>query len=217
MADNVKENYLKVKEELPSGITLVAASKMQNVAKIEELSEIDENIIFGENKVQELCDKYDPRFKWHVIGQLQTNKVKYVIDKVEMIQSLDRDSLALEIEKQAAKHDIVMPCLVEINVAGEESKGGLKAEDAEEFISRVLNLKHIKICGLMTVAPNADENTVRSCFLKMKNLFDYLKSKYSDITVLSMGMSGDWKLAVECGSNMIRLGRTLFGERNYNV
>lgn len=217
MADNVKENYLKVKEELPDGVTLVAASKMQNIAKIEELSEIGENIIFGENKVQELCDKYDPRFKWHLIGQLQTNKVKYVIDKVEMIQSLDRDSLALEIEKQAAKHDIVMPCLVEINVAGEESKGGLKAEDAEEFINRVLNLKHIKICGLMTVAPNADENTVRNCFLKMKNLFDYLKSKYSDITVLSMGMSGDWKLAVECGSNMIRLGRTLFGERNYNV
>ena len=217
MADNVKNNYFKIKEDLPSSVTLVAASKMQNIEKIEELFNVAPDIVFGENKVQELCDKYDARFKWHLIGQLQTNKVKYIIDKVELIQSLDRTSLALEIEKQAAKRDIVMPCLVEINIAGEEAKGGLKPEEADEFINWASGLKHIKICCLMTVAPNASDDVVRECFLKMKKLFDALRIKYKDMDVLSMGMSGDWKLAVECGSNMIRLGRTLFGERNYNV
>ncbi|MCI5819497.1 MAG: YggS family pyridoxal phosphate-dependent enzyme [Acidaminococcus sp.] len=211
------ERYLKVKNELPDGVTLVAASKMQGIDKVEELNGIAPEVIFGENKVQELLDKYVPKYRWHIIGQLQSNKVKYIIDKVELIQSLDRESLALEIEKQAAKHNIVMPCLVEINIAGEEAKGGLKPEDAEKFIAWTKELKHVDVRGLMTVAPNTDENTVRQCFLKMKALFVDLQSKFDGIEILSMGMSGDYKIAIECGSNMVRLGRTLFGERSYNV
>ena len=141
--------------------------------------------------------------------------MKYIIDKVECIQSLDRMPLALEIEKCAAKKGIVMPCLIEVNIAGEEAKGGLKIENLGEFLKQLQSLERVKPIGLMTVAPiSNDEGYLKECFLKMKDSYDKFKDVYG-FKYLSMGMSSDYKIAVECGSNMIRLGRTIFGDRVY--
>lgn len=207
--------FKKIKDSVPDGVTIVAASKTQSIDRILNLASAYPDLIFGENRVQELVDKYTPSLKWHLIGQLQTNKVKYIIDKVECIQSLDRMSLALEIEKCAEKKDIVMPCLIEINIGGEQAKGGLKIEDTGEFLKQLEALERVKPVGLMTVAPiSDDEGYLKECFLKMKDAYDKFKAVYG-FKYLSMGMSSDYKIAVECGSNMIRLGRTIFGDRVY--
>ena len=207
--------FKKIKDSVPDGVTIVAASKTQSIDRILNLASAYPDLIFGENRVQELVDKYTPSLKWHLIGQLQTNKVKYIIDKVECIQSLDRMPLALEIEKCAEKKDIVMPCLIEINIGGEQAKGGLKIEDTGEFLKQLEALERVKPVGLMTVAPiSDDEGYLKKCFLKMKDAYDKFKDVYG-FKYLSMGMSSDYKIAVECGSNMIRLGRTIFGDRVY--
>lgn len=207
--------FKKIKDSVPDGVTIVAASKTQSIDRILNLASAYPDLIFGENRVQELVDKYTPSLRWHLIGQLQTNKVKYIIDKVECIQSLDRMPLALEIEKCAAKKGIVMPCLIEVNIAGEEAKGGLKIENLGEFLNQLQSLERVKPIGLMTVAPiSNDEGYLKECFLKMKDSYDKFKDVYG-FKYLSMGMSSDYKIAVECGSNMIRLGRTIFGDRVY--
>ena len=207
--------FKKIKDSVPDEVTIVAASKTQSIDRILNLASAYPDLIFGENRVQELVDKYTPSLKWHLIGQLQTNKVKYIIDKVECIQSLDRMSLALEIEKCAEKKDIVMPCLIEINIGGEQAKGGLKIEDTGEFLKQLEALERVKPVGLMTVAPiSDDEGYLKECFLKMKDAYDKFKDVYG-FKYLSMGMSSDYKIAVECGSNMVRLGRTIFGDRLY--
>jgi pyridoxal phosphate enzyme (YggS family) len=174
--------------------------------------------VLGENRVQELVAKYDPRYRWHLIGQLQTNKVKYIIDKVELIHSLDRIELAKEIEKQATKHGKVQSCLVEINLRGEASKGGIKPEDTLEFVRSLKDYKHIKIEGIMSVLPNVSTKELDTLYDELDLIFDKVKKIEQDnveIKYLSAGMSGDYKVALNHKSNVLRLGRLIFGERVY--
>ena len=179
--------------------------------------------VFGENKVQEIVDKYEALPKdisWHMIGHLQRNKVKYIIDKVDMIHSVDSLRLAETIEKEAAKKDLIIKILIEVNVAKEESKFGVMPEKVEELVSQVSQLPHIRICGLMTIAPfveNPEEN--RIYFNRLRNIAVDIERKKSDnviMSILSMGMTNDYEVAIEEGSTMVRVGTGLFGARNYN-
>ena len=180
--------------------------------------------IFGENKVQELSDKYEvlpKNIRWHMIGHLQRNKVKYLIGKVVLIHSVDSLRLAEQIEHEAAKADIVMPVLIEVNVAEEESKFGTTSEAAMQLVEAVSKLPHIKIRGLMTIAPftdNPEDN--RIYFRKLKQLSVDIKSKNIDnvdMDELSMGMTGDYEVAIEEGATMVRVGTGIFGKRNYQI
>lgn len=203
-------------------ITLIAVSKTKPVELLNEA--YDAGIRnFGENKVQEMCEKYEVMEKdihWHMIGHLQTNKVKYLIGKTALIHSVDSYKLACEIEKQAAKHDCMMDILIEVNIAEEESKFGLTEEEVIELVKQVAKLPHIRIKGLMTVAPyvvDSEEN--RPFFRKIKQLSVDIDNQNIDnvsMNILSMGMSGDYMVAIEEGATMIRVGTSIFGERNYN-
>ena len=176
----------------------------------------------GENKVQEIVDKYDHMpsdVKWHMIGHLQRNKVKYIVDKVAMIHSVDSLRLAETIEKEAAKKAVIVPILIEVNVAQEESKFGLKPEEVLPLIEQISDFSHIQIKGLMTIAPyvdNAEEN--REIFRELKKLsVDIAAKNINNVTmsVLSMGMTGDYMVAVQEGATMVRVGTGIFGARNY--
>ena len=179
---------------------------------------------FGENKVQELISKKErlpEDIRWHFIGKLQTNKVKYIIDKVHMIHSLDRESLCEEIQKRAEKIDRIIDCLVQVNISKEDSKHGLYEEDVIDFITNISNkYTNIRIKGLMTMAPfTENEDEVREVFRSLKNLsldIDKLNIPNVSMKYLSMGMSNDYKIAVEEGSTIVRVGTSIFGERNYN-
>lgn len=200
-------------------VTLVAAVKMQTKETVDELMRVAPDFVLGENRVQELTAKYDPAYRWHFIGQLQTNKVKYIADKVELIHSLDREELAKEIEKQAAKHGKVQDCLVEVNMGSEISKGGVAPAETVDFIHSLASYGHIRVRGLMSVLPNlGDTPELRALYASLRDLFAEVRNmKQENLSAdyLSAGMSGDYKIALEYGSNMIRLGRTLFGERVY--
>lgn len=200
-------------------VAVVAAVKMQTKQTVDELMRVAPDLILGENRVQELLAKYDPAYRWHFIGRLQTNKVKYIIDKAELIHSLDRHELAKEIEKQAAKHGKVQDCLVEVNMGSEISKGGVAPEDALGFIGELAAYGHIRVRGMMSVLPNlGDTPELRALYAKLRGLFEAsqaLRSESYTGDILSAGMSGDYRIALEYGSNMIRLGRVLFGERIY--
>lgn len=200
-------------------VTLVAAVKMQTKETVDELMRVAPDFVLGENRVQELTAKYDPAYRWHFIGQLQTNKVKYIADKVELIHSLDREELAKEIEKQAAKHGKVQDCLVEVNMGSEISKGGVAPAETVDFIRSLAAYGHIRVRGLMSVLPNlGDTPELRALYASLRDLFAEVRNmKQENLSAdyLSAGMSGDYKIALEYGSNMIRLGRTLFGERVY--
>lgn len=200
-------------------VTLVAAVKMQTKETVDELMRVAPDFVLGENRVQELTAKYDPAYRWHFIGQLQTNKVKYIADKVELIHSLDREELAKEIEKQAAKHGKVQDCLVEVNMGSEISKGGVAPAETVDFIRSLASYGHIRVRGLMSVLPNlGDTSELRALYASLRDLFAEVRNmKQENLSAdyLSAGMSGDYKIALEYGSNMIRLGRTLFGERVY--
>ncbi|MGE4214683.1 MAG: YggS family pyridoxal phosphate-dependent enzyme [Anaerotignaceae bacterium] len=202
-------------------ITFIVVSKTIDVPRIKEAVETGENNL-GENKVQEIMDKYEPMgegIKWHLIGHLQTNKVKYIIDKVDFIHSVDSVKLAQEISKRALQHDITAKILLEINIANEESKFGISPNDAEEIVLEISKLPNIMIKGLMTVAPfveNAEENRVY--FKQMKQLLVDINGKKIDnvyMDVLSMGMTGDYEVAVEEGATMVRVGTGVFGARLY--
>lgn len=205
----------------PEEITLIAVSKTYPVEDIRVAHELG-CMDFGENRVQELMSKIeeveDP-INWHLIGHLQTNKVKYIIGKVKLIHSLDRLSLAEEIERLSAKANRVTPVLIEVNVAKEESKHGIYVEDVMDFMKMLSNFSHIKVEGLMTVAPfveNPEEN--RPIFKKLYDLsVDIQKQKFDNISIniLSMGMSNDYKVAIEEGATMVRIGTAIFGERDY--
>ncbi len=204
-------------------VTLIAVSKTKPVEDIQELYSHGVRH-FGENKVQELCDKYEvlPRdTQWHMIGHLQRNKVKYLIGKVALIHSVDSVRLAKTIEEEAAKKDTVMNILIEVNVANEESKFGLKTEETIEMIREISTYPHISIRGLMTIAPYVeDEEENRIYFKKLKELAVDIKSKNIDnvcMDFLSMGMTGDYSVAVEEGASFVRVGTGIFGERNYNI
>ncbi len=202
-------------------VVLIAATKTQSIDTINEFCKIAPDFVLGENRVQELRDKYTPKYKWHFIGQLQTNKVKYIIDKVEIIHSLDRLELAREIEKQATKHNKVQSCLVEINMGNEITKGGVEPCEVVSFIKSLEGFAHIKIEGIMSVLPNLEDKTALDTLYKqLYSIFESAKGIEQanvDIKYLSAGMSNDYELAIKNGANMIRLGRTIFGERVYKL
>lgn len=202
-------------------VTLIAASKTQTKDTLDELMSVAPYYVLGENRVQELIDKYDASYRWHFIGQLQTNKVKYIIDKVELIHSLDRVELAKEIEKQAAKHGKVQDCLVEVNMGAEITKGGVAPEQVFDFIRSMDAYEHIRVTGLMSVLPNlGDGAELDGLYARLYEQYTEakeLKTKNAEIKFLSAGMSLDYKTALRHGANMIRLGRCLFGERVYKV
>lgn len=204
-----------------SEITLVAVSKTKPVSMLQEAYDAGARV-FGENKVQEIMDKYDQLpsdIQWHMIGHLQRNKVKYIIDKVAMIHSVDSLRLAQTIEQEAAKKELVMPILLEVNVAEEDTKFGLKVEEVLPLLEQISSFSHIQVKGLMTIAPfveNPEEN--REVFRTLKKLsVDISAKNINNVTmsVLSMGMTGDYQVAVQEGSTMVRVGTGIFGERNY--
>lgn len=204
-------------------VTLIAVSKTKPVETLQEAYDLGVRI-FGENKVQELTAKYEALPKdihWHMIGHLQTNKVKYIIDKAELIHSVDSLKLAETIEKEAAKHDLIADILVEVNVAEEESKFGMKMEEVIPFVEKVSAFPHVRVRGLMTIAPfveDPEEN--RSIFADLHKLYIDIKKKNHDndtVSVLSMGMTNDYEVAIEEGATMVRVGTGIFGDRNYVV
>ena len=215
------ENACETAGRSPQEVTLIAVSKTKPVELLKEAYDAGARV-FGENKVQEIMDKYDQMpsdVKWHMIGHLQRNKVKYIVDKVAMIHSVDSLRLAETIEKEAAKKAVIVPILIEVNVAQEESKFGLKPEEVLPFIEQIADFSHIQINGLMTIAPyvdNAEEN--REIFRELKKLSVDIAAKNINnviMSVLSMGMTGDYMVAVQEGATMVRVGTGIFGARNY--
>ena len=200
----------------PDSVRLLLASKTVAPLRIRDAFHAGAEL-FGENKVQELVSKLpdltDLPIEWHFIGQLQSNKVKQVVPYVRLIHSLDRLSLAEEIQKQAIKFNQSVNVLVEINSSGEENKGGIVIDQAESFIRDLRKFDRIRICGLMTVPVNGTEKQVRDCFRKTKSLFDRISTLLDD-HILSMGMSGDFEWAIEEGSTLIRVGSSVFGQRS---
>ena len=205
----------------PKEVTLIAVSKTKPVSMLQDAYDSGERC-FGENKVQEITDKYPQLpadINWHMIGHLQRNKVKYIVDKVAMIHSVDSLRLAETIEQEAAKHQVTVPILLEVNVAQEESKFGLKISEVLPLVESISKFPHIKIMGLMTIAPyveNPEENRV--VFRQLKKLsvdIDAKNINNVNMSVLSMGMTGDYQVAIEEGSTMVRVGTGIFGERNY--
>lgn len=204
-------------------VLLVAVSKTKPVEMIEEIMAAG-IVEFGENKPQELRDKYEvlpKNLHFHMIGHLQTNKIKYVIDRAVLIHSIDSIRLAEAVNAEAKKHDRIMPVLVEVNVAQEESKSGFLVEETEEAIREIAKLSNIRVEGLMTTAPfveNAEEN--RQYFVKLRKLsVDIAAKNIDNVTMhhLSMGMTGDYEVAIEEGATMVRVGTGIFGERNYQI
>ena len=205
-----------------SDVTLIAVSKTKPVEMLQTVYDLGPRD-FGENKVQEMCGKMEvlPKdIRWHMIGHLQRNKVKYIVGKVELIHSVDTYRLAEEINIQAKKQNVIVPILVEVNIAHEESKFGISAEDAILLVEEISKLENIRIKGLMTIAPyveNPEDN--RLYFRKIKQLSVDINAKNIDniyMDTLSMGMTNDYVVAVEEGATMVRVGTAIFGARNYN-
>ena len=204
-------------------VTLIAVSKTKPIEMLQEAYDLGVRV-FGENKVQEMTDKYEHVSKpvhWHLIGHLQTNKVKYIVDKACLIHSVDSVHLAKENEKEAAKKNVVVNVLIEVNIAHEESKFGINETDVYDLIEAIKDFPHVHVMGLMTIAPfveNPEDN--RIYFHKMYQLSLDIKSKNIDnidMNVLSMGMTNDYEIAVEEGATMVRVGTAIFGARNYNI
>lgn len=202
-------------------VTLIAVSKTKPVETLKDAYDLGVRV-FGENKVQELTDKYEalPKdIQWHMIGHLQRNKVKYIIDKVALIHSVDSIRLAETIEKEAAKHNITANILIEVNVAKEESKFGLMPEELDELIDKIKDFNHIQVKGLMTIAPFVENpETNREIFRSLRKLSVDINNKNVDnvnVSILSMGMTNDYTVAVEEGATMVRVGTGIFGARNY--
>ena len=229
----LKENLANVREKIniackkvgrnPDEVTLVAVSKMKPLEDIETLLETGQ-MEYGENYVQELCDKYEKISRpvhWHMIGHLQTNKVKYIIDKTVLIHSVDSVHLAKQIEKEAAKRNLTAQILIQVNIAEEETKFGLDTEELLQIIMEISKFPHVHIRGLMTSAPFvADPEENRCYFKKLHELFvDIGKKNIDNVTmdILSMGMTNDYEVAIEEGATMVRVGTGIFGERNYNI
>ena len=206
----------------PNDITLIAVSKTVESPKVREALEAGIDNL-GENRVQELIKKYedlkDTDIKWHMIGHLQKNKVKYIIDKTVLIHSVDSLSLAEEIDKRAKNRGLVANVLIELNIGEEESKFGIKEENVYDFIKSLENFENIRVLGLMTVAPFCENpEDVRWVFKKMKDIYDKISTmnlKNAEMKYLSMGMTNDFEVAIEEGSNMIRIGTAIFGARKY--
>lgn len=228
----LKENFQSVEARIQAAcnragrsrkeVTLIAVSKTKPVEMLQTIYDAGSRD-FGENKVQEMCDKIEQLptdIRWHMIGHLQTNKVKYIVGRVSLIHSVDSLHLAQEIEKQAAKLDVIVPILIEVNIAEEESKFGIHKEETISLVREVAALPHIRIQGLMTIAPyveNPEDN--RAYFRGIKQLsVDIARENIDNVSMdcLSMGMTGDYEVAIEEGATMVRVGTGIFGERNYN-
>ena len=216
---SIQENYHKIKAQIPENVELVAVSKFHPIEKIKEVYDCGQKD-FGENKVQELLTKVNALpadIQWHLIGHLQTNKVKYIAPFIDTIQSVDSEKLLLEINKEAAKNNRKIKVLLQVKIAEEETKYGLEISEAKEIFSNYLEHQYpnIEILGLMGMATFTDnKNQVKSEFLVLKSLFDEL-STFKKLETLSMGMSDDFALAIECGSTSVRIGSAIFGVRNY--
>ena len=216
---SIQENYHKIKAQIPENVELVAVSKFHPIEKIKEVYDCGQKV-FGENKVQELLTKVNELpadIQWHLIGHLQTNKVKYIAPFIDTIQSVDSEKLLLEINKEAAKNNRIIKVLLQVKIAEEETKYGLEISEAKEIFSNYLEHQYpnIEILGLMGMATFTDNNNqVKSEFLVLKSLFDEL-STFRKLETLSMGMSDDFALAIECGSTSVRIGSAIFGVRNY--
>ncbi len=217
----IQENLQNIKATLPKNVTLVAVSKTKPVEDLQEAYNAGQRI-FGENRIQEMAEKYEllPKdIKWHMIGHLQSNKVKYMAHFVDLIHGVDKFSTLKEINKQAKKHDRVIYCLLQAKIAEEDSKFGLSFDEIENILAseKLKNLVNIKIIGLMGMATFTDDKQqLHKEFSSLKNLFDKLKTDNQNLKTLSMGMSGDYQIAIENGSTMIRVGSSIFGKRNYN-
>ncbi|MFD0835817.1 YggS family pyridoxal phosphate-dependent enzyme [Mariniflexile aquimaris] len=221
---SIQENLNKITVTLPKHVTLVAVSKTKPVNAIMEAYKAGQRV-FGENKIQEMVDKYDvlPNdIQWHMIGHVQKNKVKYMASFVSLIHGVDDIKLLEEINKQAKKHDRIINCLLQIKIASEDTKFGMTPMEAKSLLlSPVFSeLKNIKVVGVMGMATFTDnQSQIKNEFTLLKTTFDTLKSFETfnfKPEIVSMGMSGDYELAIECGSNMIRVGSSIFGERHYN-
>lgn len=217
---SIQENYNTVKSRLPQHVELVAVSKTHPVSAIQEVYDLGQRI-FGENKVQELSEKYPllPKdIQWHLIGHLQTNKVKFIAEFIDTIQSVDSEKLIREINKEAAKHNRTIKVLLQVKIAEEETKFGLEKEEAKILYQKYLSgeFPNILITGLMGMATfTEDENQIKKEFLNLKKLFDELNQQ-QPLETLSMGMSDDFPLAIECGANSVRVGSAIFGRRDYS-
>lgn len=224
--DKVIENYKNAMSRLETAleesgrnrkdVLVIGASKTMPLERILFVRDNTDVKIFGENRVQELLEKYTPDVRWHFIGQLQTNKVKYIVDKVELIHSVDRLSLLQEIDRQAKKHGKVQDILIEVNIGGEEKKGGVAPAEVIDFAKEVDKYPSVRLKGLMSVLPNVEKEALNAFYLQLSKLYDTLKQTKldnADIRYLSAGMSNDYDVAVKYGANIVRLGRALFGER----
>ena len=220
---SISNNLTQIKSQLPTHVTLVAVSKTKPVADLMEAYDAGQRI-FGENKIQEMTDKWEvmPKdIEWHMIGHVQTNKVKYMAPYVSLIHGVDSLKLLQEINKQAAKNNRVIDCLLQVYIAEEESKFGLDEQELEEMLKQVQhdkdNFKNIKIVGLMGMATfTENQNQIEKEFKHLKTIFDKYKNlntEHCQLNTLSMGMSGDYQLAISCGSTMVRIGSSIFGSR----
>lgn len=217
---SIKENYKTIKDQLPSNVQLVAVSKTHPVSAVQEVYDLGQKF-FGENKVQELMEKaplLPQDIQWHLIGHLQTNKVKYIASFIDTIQSVDSEKLLSEINKEAGKHSRIVKVLLQVKIAAEESKFGLEISEAKDLFQQYIEgrFPHVEVTGLMGMATfTDDERQVRNEFLTLKKLFDEL-NQLKTLNTLSMGMSDDFPIAIECGANSVRVGSAIFGRRDYS-
>jgi hypothetical protein len=215
---NISEKIQKYKEELGQEITLVAISKTKPISKLLEAYESGQRI-FGENKIQEMTEKWEalPKdIEWHMVGNVQRNKVKYMAPYVNLIHTVDSLKLLKEIDKEAKKNQRSISCLLQIKIAEEDSKFGISAEEAKEILNsaELLKMKNVEVVGLMGMATfTEDMEQVKKEFQSLNSVYKEFRKEYPQLRTLSMGMSGDYKIAVECGSNMVRIGSAIFGER----
>jgi pyridoxal phosphate enzyme (YggS family) len=215
---SIKEYLLQIKSQLPNNVTLVAVSKTKPVSDLMLAYEAGQRI-FGENKIQEMTEKWvqmPKDIQWHMIGHVQTNKVKYMAEYVSLIHGVDSLKLLQEINKQAAKHNRVIDCLLQMYIAEEESKFGLDEKELAEILNSAefKALYNVKVIGLMGMATFTDNQAqIKKEFQNLKSIFDKMNTEHNQLNTLSMGMSGDYQLAIECGSNMVRIGSSIFGNR----
>ena len=222
---SIQENLRNIKSQLPEHVTLVAVSKTKPISDLMEAYNAGQRV-FGENKIQEMVEKYEQMPKdveWHMIGHVQSNKVKYMANFVSLVHSVDNLKLLKEINKKALKHNRIINCLFQIKIAEEDSKFGMSAKDAQEILSSkdFSELKNVCIVGVMGMATFTDNETqIKQEFKHLKSTFDKLqplKTFNFKPEIISMGMSDDYHLAIACGSTMIRVGSSIFGQRNYSI
>ena len=218
---SIQENLKTIEATIPAHVTLVAVSKTKPVGDLQEAYAAGMRD-FGENKIQEMCDKYEvlPKdIRWHMIGHVQTNKVKYMAPFVHLIHGVDSLKLLKEINKQADKNNRVIDVLLQQFIADEETKFGLDQKEIRQIMQEeIQHLPNVRVVGLMGMATfTEDKNQIREEFFSLKSNFDFLKNNFENITILSMGMSGDYQIAIEEGSTMVRIGSSIFGHRNYSI